>query len=316
MKKEIITHLIEDNRLKEALDLLKQATKNTHLENQVILLSANYEENVKMANTGSESPAFILEKRAQIVNGLLNITDNLIESYPEKKNYTPSVSTPIEPPEPVFSPHFLAILKKSVVFALIFGLIAATIYFLFTLIPTQSTIPTVTNKPFDLEIIAVQKDAKTPFTEGVKIELTAKGWADKKVLFLEKDGTTHLKDLPYNLKNQPITARLLDTSLYSIAQQQLSDSDVGKLLKLQIHVQTNTFQGKIVNTDGQTVADADITFGNVAQARTNASGEFTVELPKNVAGESIEIVISKDKKVLINRRILVDEKVLATLKVR
>ena len=59
--------------MKEALEVLKQVTKNTHLENQVILLSTNYEENVKTANAGSESPAFILEKRAQILNGLLNI---------------------------------------------------------------------------------------------------------------------------------------------------------------------------------------------------------------------------------------------------
>lgn len=332
MKKETITHLIEDNRLKEALELLKQATKSTHLENQVIILSANYEENVKMANIGMESPTFILEKRAQIVNGLLNITDNLIDSYPEKEDITPSVNArheaSEEPPndasEPLFSLHFLRILKKSVVMSLVFGGIAAIVYFLFmfipTLISTQTTAPTttpvVTNKPFDLEIIAVQKDGKTPFTEGVKIELTAKDWTDKKVIFLEKNGSTHLKDLPYTRENQTITARLLDTSLYRIAQQQLSNNDVGKLLNLQIYPQTDIFQGKIVNTDGQTVADADIVFGNFAQVRTNAAGAYVVELPKKIVGEAIEIMISKDKKILINRKVMVDEKVLATLKVR
>ena len=83
MKKEIVIELIEDNRLKEAIDLLKKETKDTYLYNQVIVLSASYEDYLKLEITGMEDYSVRTQKRSQLVNGLLYIVDKIVEHKSE-----------------------------------------------------------------------------------------------------------------------------------------------------------------------------------------------------------------------------------------
>ena len=165
-----------------------------------------------------------------------------------------------------------------------------------------------------MAIEAYTDDKKTVYTEGGTVHLQFKGLSQK-TLVLNTFGKAFLNDLPIEAMGKTAMLQLGDTSNYTIIGQE--SAAVNDLLTLKLIVQAKTirFVGKIINSDGQSVQNAVIEFGSgIAKAQTDASGNYTVNLPKTI-GEKVDITIRKDGKILIHEKVLVNEKVLALLKV-
>jgi hypothetical protein len=307
MKKDFVIELIEDNRLKEALDELKKATKGTHLYNQVILLSANYEDNLKLEITGMEDYSVRSQKHAQLVNALLLMTDKVVEHEPKP--------SPIPLPNIQMPQMGVKQLKMIGIGLGLAVMLVGMVYFVKTtdwqsLEPTKKPLPAL----FNLEIMVVKNEGEGIYTEGGKIKVKIGGEAPK-TLILNAEGKQYLTDLPIVLKDKNLNVQFEDTSFYSLMNPVITESESTKTWKGVAKMQTMPFSGRLVRFDMQPVPNAVLDFGNgKAKATTDVAGAYTVNLPKNI-GEDIELTIIENGKAVFSKKILVNEKVLSLLKV-
>ena len=322
MKKEIITELIEDNRFKEAIDLLKKETKGTYLYNQVILLSASYDDYLKLEITGVEDFSVRSQRRAQLVNGLLHTVDKVVELKPPPSPITmPKIERPtiVIPTIKLPKINLPTIGLKHVKIAG-FGLGLAFLlmllfYFIknidrFTPEPAKKELP----KTFDVEIKTVKNGSDSLYTEGGKIIVKMEGLADKN-LILNAEGKAYLTALPFNIKDKNMSVQFEDTSIYCLVNQLITEEEQRKIFKATVKIQTMSFSGRLVRFDMQVVKNATLDFGNgAAKATTNENGEYTVNLPKNI-GNTVELSIFENDKLVMSREFLVNEKVLSLLKI-
>ncbi len=307
MKKEIIIELIEDNRLKEAIDLLKKETKDTYLYNQVIVLSASYEDYLKLEITGIEDYSVRTQKRSQLVNGLLYILDKIAEHKLEHSQIqTPEFST-------LFGSKYL----KNVGIGLSLAILLTVFLYLFINKKENSGAQEKEqlSKLFDLEIIVVKSGNESPYTEGGKVKIKMEG-SEEKTLRLRPDGKVYLKGLSPDLKEKKLSVQLEDTTFYSLVNQQITDEDRLKTLKAIAQLQTISFRGRVVHYDLKPAKNYTLDFGNgLAKASTNINGEYSVDLPKNLADTHIELSIKANDKEVLSRPIRVNDTVLKQLKV-
>ena len=307
MKKEIVIELIEDNRLKEAIDLLKKETKDTYLYNQVIVLSASYEDYLKLEITGIEDYSVRTQKRSQLVNGLLYIVDKIVEHKSEHSQ----IQTP------VLSALLDSKYLKNVGIGISLAILLTIFLYLFKNNNDNSTAQgkEQMSKSFDLEVKIVKSDFDSPYTEGGKIKLKIEGSEDK-IYKLNAEGKVYITALPINLKDKKLSVQLEDTSFYSLMNQQTTNDDHLKTLKVVAKLQTISFSGRVVHYDLKPAKNHTLNFGNgLAKALTNNNGDYTVDLPKNLANTSIELFILENDKVVLSRSIRVSEVRLRQLKV-
>ena len=304
MKKEIVIELIEDNRLKEAIDLLKKETKDTYLYNQVIVLSASYEDYLKLEITGMEDYSVRTQKRSQLVNGLLYIVDKIAEHKHEHSQIqTPTLST-------LFGSKYLKNVGIGISLAV---LLTIFIYLFKNRKETQAN--EQLSELFDLEVKVVKSGNDSPYTEGGKIRLKMEGSEDKTYL-LNADGKVYLTELPIYLKGKKLNVQFEDTTFYSLANQEITETGKLKTLKAIAQLQTIRFSGRVVRYDKQPAKNLTLEFGkNLAKSITNNNGEYTVDLPKNLLNKTIELSILENDKVVLSRSIEVNETVLRQLKV-
>ena len=304
MKKEIVIELIEDNRLKEAIDILKKETKDTYLYNQVIVLSASYEDYLKLEITGMEDYSVRTQKRSQLVNGLLYIVDKIAEHKHEHSQIqTPALST-------LFGSKYLKNVGIGISLAI---LLTIFLYFFKSRKETQAN--EQLSELFDLEVKVVKSGFDSPFTEGGKVKIKMEG-LEEKTLLLNAEGKAYLRALSHDLKDKKLSVQLEDTTFYSLVNQQLTDEDRLKTLKAIAQLQTISFSGRVVRYDKQPAKNLTLEFGkNLAKSITNNNGEYTVDLPKNLVNKTIELSISENDKVVLSRSIEVNETVLRQLKV-
>lgn len=307
MKKEIIIELIEDNRLKEAIDILKKETKDTYLYNQVIVLSASYEDYLKLEITGMEDYSVRTQKRSQLVNGLLYIVDKIAEHKSEHAH----IQTP------VFRMPFDNKYLKNVGIGI--GIAILLAIFLYFIKNRNENIAELEKKKqsesFDLEIIVVKNGIESPYTEGGKIKLKMEG-SEEKTIILKADGKIYLTELPIDLKDKKLDVQFEDTSFYSLVNQEITETGKLKTLKATAQMQMLSFSGRVVRYDKQPVKNLTLDFGHgLAKALTNNNGEYSVDLPKNLADRPIELSIIQNDKVVLSRSIKVNEAVLRELKV-
>jgi hypothetical protein len=332
MKKEIVTGLIEDNRFKEAIDILKKETRDTYLYNQVILLSASYEDYLKLEITGTEDFSVRSQRRAQLVNGLLHTVDKVVEL----KGESPSISLPkielpkIELPKierptivipsiklpkinlPTIGIKHVKIVGFGVSLAILLPLLFYFIKNMDGFLPTP--MKAASPELFNVEIKAIKNGSDNPYTEGGEIIVKMEGSMDKK-LVLNAEGKAFLTDLPLALKDKNVSVQFEDTSIYCLVNQIVTTDKNLTLIKTTVKLQTLTFSGRLVKFDMTAVRNATLDFGNgLAKATTNDAGEYTVELPKNI-GNTVELSISVDNKMVMSRQVLVNDKVLRLLKV-
>ncbi len=309
MKKEVVIELIEDNRLKEAIDLLKEETKETYLYNQVILLSASYEDYLKLEIMGLEDYSVRSQKRAQLVNALLLTVDKIYEHPP----------TPL--PKTISGKPKLRIDAKYVKVASMglggFVLLAILFYFMKN---RDAQLPEIskasTAKFFDLEIKVVNNAPDSLFTEGGKIKLKIEGMEDK-TLILNTEGKAYLPTLPIELKDKKLDVQFEDTNYYMLVQPEVSVADNIKTVKAVAKTQTISFSGRLVRFDMQAVKNATLVFNNGAiKAITNENGEYTVQFPKKMVGTTVELSIIKNNKVSESHFIMVNGEVLSSLKAK
>jgi Effector-associated domain 11 len=322
MKKEIITELIEDNRFKEAIDLLKKETKGTHLYNQVILLSASYDDYLKLEITGVEDFSVRSQRRAQLVNGLLHTVDKVVELKPPPSPITmPKIERPtIVVPTIKFPKINLPTIGLKHVKIAGFGLsLAFLLMILFYLIknidrfspePAKKEAP----KTFDVEIKTIKNGSDSLYTEGGKIIVKMGDLANKN-LILNAEGKAYLTALPWAIKDKNMSVQFEDTSIYCLVNQLITEEEYRKIFKATVKIQTMSFSGRLVRFDMQAVKNATLDFGNgLARATTNENGEYTVNLPKNI-GNTVELSIFENNKLVMNREFLVNEKILSLLKI-
>lgn len=321
MKKEVVIDLIEDNRFKEAIDLLKKETRDTHLYHQVILLSASYEDYLNLEITGTEDYSVRSQRRAQLVNGLLHVVDKVAELKPSHslmdiaKIERPTITIPtIELPK-INLPTIGVKHLKIVGFSLGLVLLLTFLFYFFKNIDHFMPVPAKveTPKSFDIEIEVVKNDANSPYTEGGKIVVK---WGDEegKTVILNAEGKAFLTALPISLKDKNMSIQFEDTSFFSLIHPKITATKHGKMVKVRAQIQTLSFSGRLVRYDMKPVKNAVLDFGNgLAKATTNDNGEYTVSLPKNI-GNRVDLSIIENDKVVISRRVLVNEKVLRLLK--
>ena len=307
MKKEIVIELIEDNRLKEAIDLLKKETKNTYLYNQVIVLSASYEDYLKLEITGMEDYSVRTQKRSQLVNGLLYIVDKIVEhKFEHSQIQTPLLSA-------LLDSKYL----KNVGIGISLAILLTIFLYLFKNNNDNSTAQgkEQMSKSFDLEVKIVKSEFDSPYTEGGKIKLKIEGSEDK-IYVLNAEGKVYLTALPIDLKDKKLNVQFEDTTYYSLINQEVSEAGQLKTLKAKAQLQTIGFSGRVVHYDKQPAKNMTLDFGNgLAKAITNNNGEYSVDLPKNLANTSIELFILENDKVVLSRSIRVSEVRLRQLKV-
>jgi Effector-associated domain 11 len=332
MKKEIVTGLIEDNRFKEAIDILKKETRDTYLYNQVILLSASYEDYLKLEITGTEDFSVRSQRRAQLVNGLLHTVDKVVElkgeSSPVKlpKVELPKIELPkIERPTivipeiklpkinlPTIGIKHVKIVGFGVSLAILLPLLFYFIKNMDGFLPTPTK--TLSPESFNVEIKTIKNDSESLYTEGGKITVKIDGLTDKN-LMLNAEGRAFLTDLPLAVKDKNLSVQFEDTSIYCLVNQIVTKEGNRKIIKASVKLQTLIFSGRLVKFDLTAVKNATLDFGNgMAKATTNEQGEYTVELPKNI-GNTVELSILVDDKVVMSRQVLVNDKVLRLLKV-
>ena len=307
MKKEIVIELIEDNRLKEAIDLLKNETKNTYLYNQVIVLSASYEDYLKLEITGVEDYSVRTQKRSQLVNGLLYIVDKIVEhKFEHSQIQTPALSA-------LFDSKYL----KNVGIGIGLAILLTVFLYLFKNTKENSAekAKEKLSKSFDLEVKIIKRVSDSPFTEGGKIKIKIEGSEDT-TLILNSAGKVYLTALPIDLKNKKLNVQFEDTTFYSLVNQEISETGQLKTLKATAQLQTIGFSGRVVRYDKQPAKNLTLDFGNgLAKALTNNNGEYSVDLPKNIYKTKIELSIIENDKVVLSRTINVNEAVLRELKV-
>lgn len=304
MKKETIIELIEDNRLKEAIDLLKKETKDTYLYNQVIVLSASYEDYLKLEITGMEDYSVRTQKRSQLVNGLLYIVDKIAEHKTEH--------SPIQTPE--LSTLFGSKYLKNVGIGIGLAILLTIFLYLFKK-RNETQAKEQLSELFDLEVKVVKSSFDSPFTEGGKIKLKIDGSEDK-IYLLNAEGKVYLTALPIDLKDKKLNVQFEDTTFYSLMNQEVSENGKLKTLKATAKMQTIGFYGRVVRFDKQPVKNLTLDFGHgLAKAVTNINGEYSVDLPKNIANTTIELSILENDKVVLSRSIKANETVLKELKV-
>lgn len=86
MKKEQIKQLISDSRLDEALHALLKLTKQTHLEQNALMIASRHAELINQQIRGIESPAELDRRRNDIAHALLQLLEQLPENPPLLKN--------------------------------------------------------------------------------------------------------------------------------------------------------------------------------------------------------------------------------------
>lgn len=321
MKKETVIDLIEDNRFKEAIDLLKKETRDTYLYHQVILLSASYEDYLNLEITGTEDYSVRSQRRAQLVNGLLHVVDKVVELKPSHslielpKIERPTITIPrIDLPKinlPTIGVKHLKIAGFGLGLAILLMLLFHFIKNMDAFLPAPVKIEAA--KTFDVEIKVVKNDGNGFYTEGGKI-IVKLGDSEEKTAILNAEGKAFLTALPMNLTDKNINVQFEDTSFYSLINPEITATKNGKMVKALVQMQTQSFSGRLVRYDMQPVKNATLDFGNgLAKATTNGNGEYTVNLPKNI-GTTVELSIIENDKVVISRQILINEKVLSLLK--
>lgn len=321
MKKEIVIDLIEDNRFKEAIDVLKKETRNTHLYNQVILLSASYEDYLNLEITGTEDFSVRSQRRAQLVNALLHVVDRVAELKPPSaltelpKIERPTITIPSIKLPKVNLPTIGVKHLKIVGFAL--GLVVLSTFLFHFIKNMDAFLPTPTKvetpKSFDVEIKVVKDAQNGIYTEGGKI-IVKFGDVEEKTAILNPEGQAFLAALPINLKDKNIRIQFEDTAFVRLINPEITATKNGKMVKAVAQMQMQTFNGRLVRYDMQPVKNATLDFGNgVAKATTNDNGEYSISLPKNIGG-TVELSIIENDKVVLSRQILVNEKVLSLLK--
>ena len=321
MKKEVVIDLIEDNRFKEAIDLLKKETRNTHLYNQVILLSASYEDYLNLEITGTEDFSVRSQRRAQLVNALLHVVDKVVEL----KSHSSLIELPkierskitfpsIELPKvnlPTIGVKHLKIVGFGLGLTILLTFLFHFIKNMDAFLPTPTRVETP--KSFDVEIKVVKDAQNSLYTEGGKISVKF-GDSDEKTTIVNAEGKAFLTALPMGLKDKNIRIQFEDTRFFSLINPEIMAIPNGKMVKAVAQMQTQSFSGRLVRYDMQPVKNATLDFGNgLAKATTNDNGEYTVNLPKNI-GATVELSIIENDKVGLSRKILVNEKVLRLLK--
>ena len=167
----------------------------------------------------------------------------------------------------------------------------------------------------DVEIKVVKEDGEAPFTVGGKIKLKIVG-SEEKVLPLNVEGKAYLHAQSPDLNDKKISIQLEDTNFYRIIRHETDVEKTGITVKATVLTQTIDFSGRVVKSDMQPVNLAILDFGNgIAKATTNANGEYTVKLPKNIVNTSIRISFTVNDKTLYNEYTFVNEKRLRLLKV-
>ena len=321
MKKEIVIDLIEDNRFKEAIDLLKKETRNTHLYNQVILLSASYEDYLNLEITGTEDYGVRSQRRAQLVNALLHVVDKVAELKPPSSSIElpkierPKITIPsIELPKinlPTIGVKHLKIAGFGLGLGVLLPLLFHFMKNMDAFLPTPTKVETP--KLFDVEIIVVKNAENSPYTEGGKIAVKF-GDSEEKTAILNPEGKAFLTALPMNLSDKNVRVQFEDTRFFNLINPEITATKNGKMVKAIAQIQMQSFSGRLVRYDMQPVKNATLDFGKgLAKAITNNNGEYTVNLPKNM-GATVELSIIENDKVVLSRQILVNEKVLSLLK--
>jgi hypothetical protein len=332
MKKEIVTGLIEDNRFKEAIDILKKETRDTYLYNQVILLSASYEDYLKLEITGTEDFSVRSQRRAQLVNGLLHTVDKVVELKGESssvklpkvelpKMELPKIKRPtIVIPEiklpkinlPTIGLKHVKIVGFGVSLAILLPILFYFIKNMDGFLPKPKHEIAIDN--FDLAINVLKNGSDSLYTEGGKISIKFDG-VEEKTGFLNPEGKAYLTGLPIDLKAKMVSIQLADTSFYSLIASEIMDDARSKTVKAKAKMQTISFSGRVVRFDLQAAKNVTLDFGNgIAKAVTNDNGEYTINLPKNI-GSTVELSILENDKVVMSRQVLVNDKVLNLLKV-
>jgi Effector-associated domain 11 len=302
-----IKNLLTNGKTKAAADVLLDYTSHhskEHYETAVLLKNRI----ASIQQQDAEGIVSLADKNmewARISKSLLTVVIDLEEATEQSKKEefdAPPTHTPIKATK---SSYF-----SSNKILLVLGLMSVPILF-YLLKPVS-----ITPKTFNLEIQAFKDDKNSVFIEGVKIYYLIQGFEKSNApLILNTSGKAFLTDIPDKFKAQKVNACLVDTAFLALTHQEIVDDASGKILKIRIQPKTTTFKGKVVRVGFQPLANALIKFGTIAQATTNAQGEYSVDLPLNIVNTNLEITISLNQKVLKNRDYLMVENVLAELKV-
>ena len=312
-----IKTFIENGRTEIAADLLLVLTKSSKQFNDYLdeaVLVKNRIESVKRQDViGAISFSDKNIEWARISNGLLSVVMDIEKELgiePDmgiiEDSLTHQTTQPISTTKPL--PFFP--LPRVFIFSIL-GLIAigSIVYFIQTMLSHDSK-PTV----FTVSIEAFKDEQKTVFTEGGLI-LHLNDFPQKKT-GLNTSGKTIMNDCPAKALKNKEPLQLDDTAFYTILRQEVDVNTDLKTIKLIIQPKTITYKGKIINSDGLSVGNALFEIGNgIAQTKTDAVGNFSINIPKKNIGESLNFLIQKDGKILKNEKNWVNEKVLYSLKV-
>lgn len=98
LDRDTIVELIGDNRLQEALQALEKLTRDTHLHNQVVVLSSSYAEYSQLNRNAAQDFQTLEMQRTRISNSLLSFLDELSPDDYQKAVHvsTPIVQTPLQ----------------------------------------------------------------------------------------------------------------------------------------------------------------------------------------------------------------------------
>jgi len=102
MDRDQIVELISDNRLQEAIDAIENASRGTHLHNQIILLSSSFAEYSQLNRNATQDFQTLEVQRARIISNLLALLDELSRAKTQKPSAaaTPSPNPFAPPPAP------------------------------------------------------------------------------------------------------------------------------------------------------------------------------------------------------------------------
>jgi hypothetical protein len=136
MDKNQIVELIKENRLQEALKVVEQASKNSHLHKDVIMLSSSYAEYSKLNRNATQDFQTLEIQRARITDQLLSVLEELSPSDMDK------ISAPRFAPtyQGAITPDTLWGLPKRYVY--IGGAVLLILLLYFFLSPTEELEPT------------------------------------------------------------------------------------------------------------------------------------------------------------------------------
>lgn len=94
MDKDQIVELISNNRLQEAIEAMEQASRGTHLHNQIILLAASFAEYTQLNRNATQDFQTLEVQRSRIITNLLSLLDDVSREKNSQSSATAAIATP------------------------------------------------------------------------------------------------------------------------------------------------------------------------------------------------------------------------------